>query len=461
VTNDVGTEGVPGNSKLVKEVLKEDPNNLDVLLLNAVISISNKDYESAIVDLRIVLRDKPDHERAMELLAAAYSGINAKELARETIFNILKINPLNVNAANQYALLHLKEKKYKKAIEILQPLEQAKKLDNQGFTMLMQARLSIKDWSGAEKLAEQNQSKDKSAYKTFIKALTLQGQEKYAESNQLLTALLETDPTLEAPLVTLITNYNLQNDLNTGINYLNNFIEKNSSSNSLAYTLLAKAYLEVKESEKAISTYKKIISQKPDELTSYKVLADIYLSQDKMEEAIAVYHRALKQQPDALIYRYYLAAAYEKLKQNQQAIVQYNMLLEKQPESIVAMNNMASLLGLTGNDEDLAKAYELAKQFENTKNPYFADTLGWIYYLKGDVDKAIVLLKIAVENKSDAAVENKSDAAVFNYHLGKAYMEKNDFKNAKIYIERAIELGGSKEKFAEFDDAQEVLSKIL
>ena len=97
---------------LIKEVLEQDPNNTDALLNQALIKLSDKEYASAITDLRVVLRNKPTDEKTLELLAAAHALNKSEDLATDTIVKILQINPLNSKAANQYALLNLKEKRY-------------------------------------------------------------------------------------------------------------------------------------------------------------------------------------------------------------------------------------------------------------------------------------------------------------------------------------------------------------
>ncbi len=447
----LSSQNVDEARTLINEVLAEEPNNSDALLYRALIKLSDKEYESAITDLRVVLRNKPTDEKTLELLAAAYALNKSEDLATETIVKILEINPLNIRAANQYAMLNLKEKKYSKVIEIMQPLEKNQKLDDMGYAILMNAFLANKNWDEAKNLLKQNTNEDSSAYKTYINALILQGEGKYDESIQSLSAMLVTDPQAALPLTALVNNYIQNNDQNGAINYLNDFIAKNPSSNDQAYTFLTKLYLANKQPEKAIETYRKLITLKPDVIANYRTLADIYNSQGQTENAISISQQALTQKPDAVVFRYYLAKAYEQLKQNEKAIEQYEIILKQDPTAEMAANNQASLLSYSGNPEDLEKAYQLAKQFENTSVPYYADTLGWIYYLNGNMEKAYALLQVAVKNKDDMAI--------YHYHLGKVYVELNEPDKAKEQFNTAIKLADEKGKFDGYEDAQILLKK--
>ncbi|MCU7817761.1 MAG: tetratricopeptide repeat protein [gamma proteobacterium symbiont of Lucinoma myriamae] len=437
--------------RLIQEVLEQDTNNTDALLNRTLIKLSEKDYASAITDLRIILRDKPRDEKSLELLAAAYALNNTEELATDTIVQILQINPLNRKAANQYALINLKVKKYSKVIEILRPLEKNQKLDKRGLAMLMNAYLASEKWEDAKKLTGVIESKDSSAYKTYINAIILQGEGKYDESSRSLLSMLEADSSGTLPLNALVSNYLKQKDQNGAIKYLNNFIEKNPSKNAQAYILLTKLYLANKEPEKAIETYKKLILQQPENLSNYRTLAEIYISQKQVENAVATYQEALKQKPDALFFRLSLAMTYEKLKQNKKAIQQYEIVLKQKPDTDIAANNLASLLIGSGSSDELERAYQVAKRFEGTKKPFYADTLGWIYYLKGDMNNALIMMKVAVESK---------EIPVNYYHLGKVYIGLNEYENAKAQFVRAIELADKKGKFEGYDDAKITLDSL-
>ncbi len=66
---------------------------------------------------------------------------------------------------------------------------------------------------------------------------------------------------------------------------------------------------------------------------------------------------------------------------------------------------------------------------------YIIDSLGWVYFQKGDVEKALELLEKAMSLSEE-------DPVMFD-HLGDAYRAKGEKDKALKYWERAIELDPS------------------
>ena len=93
------------------------------------------------------------------------------------------------------------------------------------------------------------------------------------------------------------------------------------------------------------------------------------------------------------------------------------------------------------------RALELVKRFEASKNPAYADTLGWAYFKLGQYDPALALLK--------KAVETAPTAAVFQYHLGMALYKKGDLTAAKPHLQKAIE---AKAEFPGIEEARQILA---
>ena len=64
------------------------------------------------------------------------------------------------------------------------------------------------------------------------------------------------------------------------------------------------------------------------------------------------------------------------------------------------------------------------------KLPSVSDTLGWIYYLKGNSRNALPLLR--------ECVQNVPDSAIYRYHLGMAELADGDKRNARSELEAAL-----------------------
>ena len=66
---------------------------------------------------------------------------------------------------------------------------------------------------------------------------------------------------------------------------------------------------------------------------------------------------------------------------------------------------------------------------------YIIDSLGWVYFQKGEVEKAVEVLEKAASLSGD-------DPVMFD-HLGDAYRAKGEKDKALEYWKRAIELDSS------------------
>jgi Tfp pilus assembly protein PilF len=115
------------------------------------------------------------------------------------------------------------------------------------------------------------------------------------------------------------------------------------------------------------------------------------------------------------------------------AIELYEQLLKEQPGSMVVANNFASLVSDHRTDkETIERAHAAALVLARSEVPQFKDTLGWLYYLRGDYRNAQVLLEQAVE-----ALPN---VAVVRFHLGMTYRAQGEQAKAREQLKLAANL---------------------
>ena len=112
---------------------------------------------------------------------------------------------------------------------------------------------------------------------------------------------------------------------------------------------------------------------------------------------------------------------------NDEAIAALRTLQERGALQPLTANNLASLLLETEGNE--AEALEIARRFEDTDNPFFADTLAWAYYKSGQVEDASRLSRAA----ADGAPKN----ADILYHRGVIAKAEGDRPSARSALEAA------------------------
>jgi len=99
--------------------------------------------------------------------------------------------------------------------------------------------------------------------------------------------------------------------------------------------------------------------------------------------------------------------------------------------------------------ERLKYALSLVKVFKHYKVPSLLDTYGWLSYLNGDYDEAVIAL--------EKVVALVPDFAEFEYHLGMIYAANGRTEEAKLALEKAVSSGAD---FVGIDKAKAKLSEL-
>jgi cellulose synthase operon protein C len=99
----------------------------------------------------------------------------------------------------------------------------------------------------------------------------------------------------------------------------------------------------------------------------------------------------------------------------------------------------------------IKRAYELAQRFRNTDIPQVKDTVGWTAHLAGRTKEASEFLK--------SASTQAPDLAVAHYHYGMNQLALSNTKDAKIALQRSIELSKTS-PFPQVEDARRALQGL-
>lgn len=206
----------------------------------------------------------------------------------------------------------------------------------------------------------------------------------------------------------------------------------NNPDKSAAVLVKVKIYL----SQKYFDLAENILIPEADknkDVAPIVMLAEIYRNNKDDEKAVTYYRKALELVPDNVGIRMKLADLYLKSGRNEEAIESYENVLQQKADFLPAMNNLAFLYSEEhGNlDRALELANEVARKLPG--NPDVADTLGWIYVIKGAFSQADPYLQIAI----DAKPEN----ATIMYHMGMLRFGQKHLKEAEQLLTGAIKKG--------------------
>jgi len=214
----------------------------------------------------------------------------------------------------------------------------------------------------------------------------------------------------------------------------------------LANYWLGQIAIEQGQRKKATAYYGKSISAVPFFPSLYS-LAELSLINRDIDKAISYYEKALelKSDPGILVK---LGLLYEE-RGNTSAVEKiYTKLITDHDDLFIGYNQLAWFY--TKNNIKLEKAMSLAKQANELQpgNASILDTLGWLYYKKGN-------LKSAEEKLSEARQILASPSVL--YHLGAVNKAKGNLKTAKKYINKALSINPN---FDEASAAREMLKSL-
>ncbi len=438
---------------LLDEVLKENPTDQEALLTRGKLALSRQEAEEAIRDLEAVLKVQPDSAGVLKLLALAYAANSELEKAKTTMKKSLELNSEDIGGWFGYTRILMAAGDYNDALNAVDQLLQLSPNHLEGLLAKIDIQVKQQNWKEAEKTA----AMIKSAYPDkavgyYRLGQLYQAQGKETEASSEFEGALERSRDSSEPLTELFMiykNFITQGDADTAIKEINKILES-SPNLAAAYALLGEVQAFNNEFDKAEESFKKAIELNPRYTDAYKDLANLYLTQQNSEAAIRTYRMALANIPENLNIALELAKVYEETGDVESAIAVYEFLRSKNTSVDVATNNLAVLLATTQDDgSSLDKALELVRHFEASDNPVFLNTLGWIYYKKGDLENARKLL--------EKAVKLAPHVALFQYHLGMTFYKSGDKLRAKEHLQKAI---NSNEDFVGREEASTTLDKI-
>lgn len=168
-----------------------------------------------------------------------------------------------------------------------------------------------------------------------------------------------------------------------------------------------------------------------------------YISVDSLETSRRHLMRAYEARNDDEGTLLNLANVYEKLGRYEDAQACLEKLHALKPTDATICNFFGYLLAEMGKDLDKAESLVREALKQEPDNGYYLDSLGWVYYQKGDYASAVIEL--------EKASQRISDDPVILEHLGDAYRALRRFDKARTAYERSSQLQ---------DGNSEILEKI-
>ena len=207
-------------------------------------------------------------------------------------------------------------------------------------------------------------------------------------------------------------------------------------NNATALTSLGSIYLKQKKYQKAEKHFKAAVAASPGWAQPHYGLITLYAQTNRLQEILDDLEEKYIHNSGLLKTGLTLSILYEKLGQYGKAIALWEELAVKHPYAVAVNNNLAYLYVEHFSDPKLLKkALEYARKALNKdlNNPHVLNTMAWVEFKAGSIDKAVKYIKSAMK-----AAEKDP---VINYHAGLINIKTGNDMAARRYLSEAIDLG--------------------
>lgn len=437
---------------LIDQMLAQDARDEQALLLRAGIAMNEQRLDDAVNDLRTILRDIPESPRAQLLLARTHEMQGLRDLATQHYANAAQMGKYALPFAMPYAQYLMKTGRARAVEGVLREALKTSPGNLPALRLLAQAYLNTGNIAGAQTVADEvakNEAGLPAA--SQIQGAVQAARRDYVSSIASFKRAYELAPTDSQAMVNLVQSYVLANKSKEALAFLQSVLAA-SPQNYAARVMQAQVLAHTGNAAAARDALQTAIDQKPSSPAAYQVLVNQQIAARNVDEAARTVDRGLKAIPSDFGLKMSRASVLELQGKPDEAIAALESLLAERPTAIVVANNLASLLADSRKDPaSIKRAYELAQKFRNTEIPQMKDTVGWTAHLAGKTREASDFLKSA----STAA----PDLAVAHYHYGMNQLALNNTKDAKVALQRSIELSKTS-PFPQVDDARKALQAL-
>ncbi|MEW5735928.1 MAG: tetratricopeptide repeat protein [Thermodesulfobacteriota bacterium] len=212
------------------------------------------------------------------------------------------------------------------------------------------------------------------------------------------------------------------------------------SSHSYSAALLKVAQLSGKKEdmETAFQAVSEDIAKGTATSENITFLTSIITEKDMLERGLSMLEKALAENPEDPGLVFALGVVQDKLGQKQECIETMKKLLVQVPDDAAALNYLGYTYADMGIELDQAEELIQKALSLRPEDGFIMDSLGWVYFKKGENQKALEILQ--------RSAELAPQEPVILEHLGDAYAKDGKMKEAAEAYRKALSLQTSEDQ---------------
>ena len=414
----------------------------NVLLRLAELNEQIGNTDEAADNLQELIHLDPANESLQKLLADFYTRNKKYDKALEILNEIIEFNPDDLDAREKKAQVFIQQGKWSEASK-----QYAYILDQPGIPLEIKIRIGASYFSQALKdstllpIAKDfftKMDKDTTDWqiKIYLGAIALtEGDDSTAIEN--------------FSIVTSLASWNSDAWVRLGGLYFDNArydeAEKvlkeavQSFPDNFAINLILGLSLSQNQKNAEAKNYlKKAVDLNGTDITALSAYGFVLNQLKENEEAIIYLKRALEIQPDDVNLLGTLGLIYDAMEMWNECDSVYEKALTIDSMNALVNNNYAYSLSERGIQLDRALSMVKIAVEKDSLNSSYLDTIGWVYFKLGNYEKA----KEYIQKAIDAG----GDSAVMHEHLGDIFYMLNEKNEAMKHWQKSFEIDSSNDK---------------
>ncbi len=461
--------------QVYKNILKDFPEEQSVYLALATAAKAQNDTSGALEWYKAGMLYNP---RFKEIRAEMRMILEAKEMWSDAISfyeQLVRRDSTNLSNKIQLGHFYLQNKDTLTALDHFSKMVDQHPLSERSYLAKAAIQKVAQDTAGVIQTYK-NALDKKSTFNVIRSRLrdVYIAREEWQHALELYKPLLQNDTTVVSAAIEL-SNINLQQgDTLLAIQRCENLLQEHGDDwrvpvtlgrihfmrgdNQIALPLLLKArdmkeniphlwvlvglnYVQMDSLDRAVENFSAALNNFKENPEMYYYLGTTLVQQQKHSEAIDYFEQAVKLEPENVQSILALSGAYDELLLHHKSEPLYQKMIKLNPNSPIILNNYAYHLSVRGIRLD--EALEMVKralEADPDNSPYL-DTAGWIYYQKGDYEKAKKFI--------EKSLEIRPDSPEVLEHLGDVYEKMGEPETAQLYWKKSLELDGNRKHLLE------------
>ncbi len=431
-----------GNDDLAVEnyrkILNMEPDNQRIRLLLTTILVRAHHLQEALDQLNLLIQENPELVVAQYYRGRINLEMNRYTEAEKALGDALRLNerlePALFDMATLYQMTDREGdavRTYEKLVELYPDNIPARER-----LVALYSKQGLKEKSEGQVKEIQKHSTPGAPERQALGLIYLR-QGRIEDSVAELEMIVNAWPDDDKSRYYLATAYEEKNDIESALKHFRG-IPSESKYFINAQIHIAHLLTTKENFDEAIQVLENAMTLGEEKIELYLMLASVYEAKEAYDKAIAAIQEGLKLDDRNIDLIFRLGILLDKTGAKDASIEQMQKVLRIDPNHADALNYIGYTYAEQGIRLDEAMALIKKALGIRPESGYIMDSLGWVYYKKGDYDNAIRHL----EN----AVKLTPDDPTINEHLGDAYLKMKDYKNALTYYQKALSLGSPMEK---------------